>query len=115
MSTRRRAGDLLQYLVFYRRCTYVLYLQVFCFGQGERSIPVGEDGILQHSALAFAGSANLEFTDLKYFQGKEESCVTLIHLQEEVQLSALAQDLQRLDKFSAAAWYLKLIKYTTEE
>merc|ERR1719341_12067 len=28
----------------------------------------------------------------------------LWHLQEEVQLSALAQDLQRLDKFSAAAW-----------
>ena len=28
----------------------------------------------------------------------------LWHLQEEVQLSALAQDLQRIDKFSAAAW-----------
>ena len=32
--------------------------------------------------------------------------VTLTHLQEEVELSALAQDLVRLDKLSAAAWYL---------
>ena len=31
--------------------------------------------------------------------------VTLTHLQEEVELSALAQDLVRLDKMSAAAWY----------
>ena len=41
-------------------------------------------------------------TDFKYISRK---IVTLIHWQEEVQLSALAQDLQRLDKFSAAAWY----------
>ena len=31
--------------------------------------------------------------------------VTPTHLQEEVELSALAQDLVRLDKMSAAAWY----------
>ena len=32
--------------------------------------------------------------------------VTLMHFQDEVQLSALAQDLVRLDKLSAAAWYI---------
>ena len=39
--------------------------------------------------------------------------VTLMHFQDEVQLSALAQDLVRLDKLSAAAWYL--IKYTKDD
>ena len=53
------------------------------------------------------------FTTIKHLLGSifpqmistARKVVTMMHFQEEVQLSALAQDLQRLDKFSAAAWY----------
>ena len=94
------------------------YLQVFRFGQGERSLPIGHDGVLQHSPLAFAGSTNFEhlrgstFPQILSICMATRNVVNMIYFQDEVQLSALAQDLVRLDKLSAAAWYP--IKYTKQ-